>query len=85
MPKFIVLNTAILHDGKRYDIGSEIELTEEQAQNNALNLKTVAEESAPQKSEPQKPEATETAVTEADVQAAEANVEKVEAAKKGKK
>ena len=85
MPKFTVLNTPILHNGKRYDIGDTIELTAEQAENNAINLKAVAEESAPQKPEPQKAETTETAVTEEDVQAAETHIAEVETAKKGKK
>ncbi len=44
MPKFIVKHTAILHDGKRYEVGSEIELTAEQAENNALNLQAVVTE-----------------------------------------
>ena len=44
MPKFIVQNTPILHNGKRYDIGAEIELTDEQAANNAINLKAVVED-----------------------------------------
>lgn len=41
MAKFIVLHTPILHDGKRYEVGAEIELTAEQAENNAINLKAV--------------------------------------------
>lgn len=81
MPKFVVLNTAILHNGKRYEIGSEIELTAEQAQNNALNLKAV-ETAVKSDLTPN----SENAVTEADVAAAEANiVEAEEASKKAKK
>lgn len=81
MPKFVVLNTAILHNGKRYEIGSEIELTAEQAQNNALNLKAV-ETAVKSDLTPN----SENAVTEADVAAAEANiVDAEEASKKAKK
>ncbi|MDD7568297.1 MAG: hypothetical protein PUJ68_00125 [[Actinobacillus] rossii] len=81
MSKFVVLNTAILHNGKRYEIGSEIELTAEQAQNNALNLKAV-ETAVKSDLMPN----SENAVTEADVAAAEANiVEAEEASKKAKK
>lgn len=87
MPKFIVKNTPILHNGKRYDIGTEIELTDEQAENNAINLTAVAE--APKKvAEPPKEETTaeQSAVTEEDVQAAEAHIAEAEkTAKKGKK
>ena len=82
MPKFVVLNTAILHNGKRYEIGAQIELTAEQAQNNALNLKAV-ETAVKSDLTPH----SEKAVTEADVAAAEANIAEAEetASKKAKK
>lgn len=75
MPKFIVKHTAILHDGKRYDVGSEIELTAEQAENNALNLQAVVTET--------KTTAPAT-ITEEDVQSAEANIADAEKAAKKK-
>ena len=46
MPKFIVKNTPILHNGKRYEIGDKIEMTDEEAENNALYLQADADESA---------------------------------------
>lgn len=72
MPKFIVKHTAILHDGKRYEVGSEIELTAEQAENNALNLQAVVTETKT---------TAPAAVTEEDVAAAEANIANAEAEK----
>lgn len=70
MPKFIVKHTAILHDGKRYDVGSEIELTAEQAENNALNLQAVVTKTT-----------APATITEEDVVAAEANIANAEAEK----
>lgn len=78
MPKFIVKHTAILHDGKRYEVGAEIELTAEQAENNALNLQAVVTET--------QADTAKVTVTEEDLQAAEANIADAEkATKKGKK
>ncbi|WGE52381.1 hypothetical protein [Actinobacillus equuli] len=44
MPKFIVKNTPILHNGKRYEIGDKIEMTAEEAENNALYLQADEDE-----------------------------------------
>lgn len=86
MPKFIVKNTPILHNGKRYDIGAEIELTDEQAENNAINLTAVTEEKQKiSEIPPTEPTEEKSAVTEDDVQMAEANIAESEKAKKGKK
>ena len=95
MPKFIVLNTPILHNGKRYEVGAEIELTAEQAENNAINLGVILEEpKAPQQPKEPKPDETpndepksesdHSAVTEEDVKQAEANIAEAEKPK-GKK
>lgn len=46
MPKFIVKNTPILHNGKRYEIGDKIEMTAEEAENNALYLQADEDEAA---------------------------------------
>lgn len=87
MPKFIVLNTAILHDGKRYEVGSEIELNEAQAENNAINLKAV-EKAVKAPEPPKEPEETAdeggAAVAEEDVALASAPIAEAEKTK-GKK
>ena len=44
MPKFIVKNTPILHNGKRYEIGDKIEMTAEEAENNAPYLQADEDE-----------------------------------------
>ncbi|AGI33466.1 TPA: hypothetical protein PXF07_000053 [Mannheimia haemolytica] len=93
MAKFIVLHTPILHDGKRYEVGAEIELTAEQAENNAINLKAVEAVPKPPKnaSKPEdepKPEGEpkpEDAVTEDDVKLAEAKIAEAEQPKGNKK
>ena len=98
MPKFIVLHTPILHDGKRYEVGAEIELTAEQAENNAINLKAVvAAPKAPKEPKSSKDETPknplepegdpkpEGAVTEDDVKLAEAKIAEAEQSKGNKK
>lgn len=93
MAKFIVLHTPILHDGKRYEVGAEIELTTEQAENNAINLKAVeAAPKAPKEPKPPKNDAKpegdpkpEGAVTEDDVKLAEAKIAEAEQPKGNKK
>lgn len=46
MPKYTVKHTPILHDGVRYGIGDDIELTEKQASEQGVNLEP-AKQSAP--------------------------------------
>lgn len=90
MPKFIVLHTPILHNGKRYEVGEEIELTAEQAENNAINLRVVleppkqAKEPNPPKEE-QKSDGGDSAVTEDDVKQAEEKIKEAEKTKGKKK
>lgn len=43
MKKYIVKDSAILHDGKRYEIGSTLELSDDAASQIALYLTPVAE------------------------------------------
>ncbi|EFX90492.1 Uncharacterised protein [Actinobacillus ureae] len=66
---------AILHNGKRYEQGDKIELTDEEAERIALYVQLV---------EPEQVQ-SESAVTEADIQEAEANISQAEAKTKGKK
>ncbi|MDD0823754.1 hypothetical protein PTQ27_04595 [Mannheimia sp. AT1] len=98
MPKFIVLNTPILHNGKRYEVGAEIELTAEQAENNAINLQVILEEpkvpKQPKEPKPpkngtpedeQKLEENGSIVTDEDVKLAEENIAEAEKTKGNKR
>lgn len=66
MPKFIVKNTPILHNGKRYEIGDRIEMTAEEASNNALFLQVDEKALAAEQAEAERKAAEEKAKKEAE-------------------
>lgn len=63
--QFIVKNTPLLHNGKRYAVGSTIELSPEDAEKLSLYLHPIQAE-------------TKNAVSEEDIKQAEANIKAAE-------